>query len=65
MTAMRRILLFCLCLLLAFSCRERRSSYPLLDELDGYLEARPVYETRCPARCRWIMCACIKSSNQR
>ena len=46
MTAMRRILLFCLCLLLAFSCRERRSSYPLLDELDGYLEARPVYETR-------------------
>ena len=46
MTAMRRILLLLLSLLLAFSCREQRVGYPLLDELDGYVDARPVYETR-------------------
>lgn len=33
-------------LLLAFSCREQRVQYPKLDELDGYIAARPVYETR-------------------
>ena len=33
-------------LLLAFSCREQRVQYPKLDELDSYIAARPVYETR-------------------
>lgn len=32
--------------LLAVSCREQRVQYPKLDELDGYIAARPVYETR-------------------
>ena len=43
---MRRSLLFILALLALVGCRERNVNDPLLQELDGYVAARPVYETR-------------------
>ena len=43
---MRRFLLFVLVLFPVTGCRERKVNDPLLRELDGYVAARPVYETR-------------------